>query len=159
MANAILLISCPDNKGITASVTQFVFQNYGNILHADQHTDDQTNTFFMRIEWSMKGFALDEKKAADAFEAIAKKFDMDWKIYFTDQKPRIAVFVSKYQHCLYDLLYRHQAGHLKCDIAMVISNHRDAKEVAEAFGIKFHEIPITKDNKAAQDSHLNASFL
>ena len=152
MPNAILLISCPDNKGITATVTQFVYQNFGNILHADQHTDDQFNTFFMRVEWSMDGFALNEEKVAGAFKPIADKFKMDWKIYFSDKVPKVAVFVSKYLHCLYDLLYRYRAGYLKCEIPLIISNHSDAANVAENFGIKFHEMPMTKENKAAQEA-------
>ena len=106
MNHAILLISCPDSKGITAAVTGFISNNSGNIIHADQHIDEQSNTFFMRIEWSLDGFNIAREKILESFDPIAQRFNMIWQIHFSDQKIRMAVFVSKHLHCLYDLLYR-----------------------------------------------------
>ena len=137
MSHAILLISCRDKKGITAAVTNFIFQNQGNIIHADQHIDEQSNTFFMRIEWALDGFKLKRDDIQTAFSVIAQSFNMVWKLSFSDQKIRTAIFVSKHLHCLYDLLYRHKTGQLFCDIALLVSNHPDARNVAEDFGIKF----------------------
>jgi len=151
MAHAILLISCKDQKGITASVTNFVYDNGGNILHADQHIDEQTGTFFMRIEWDLSGFALDEAGIRKAFEGLAGRFAMEWELYTTAAKPKMAIFVSKHLHCLYDILLRQQAGQLACDVALVISNHPEAKKVAAQFSVAFHEIAISRDNKQAQE--------
>ncbi len=152
MNHAILLISCPDSKGITAAVTQFIFQHNGNILHADQHIDDQTNTFFMRIEWSLAGFKIDRDKIARQFRTIAQRFTMTWELHFADKPLRVAIFVSKHLHCLYDLLYRKQAGHFTCTIPVIVSNHPEAKPIAQKFGIGFQAFPITKANKAAQET-------
>lgn len=151
MNRAILLISCPDKKGITATVTNFVYKNRGNILHADQHIDEETNTFFMRLEWSLKGFSIPQEKIGRAFTPIAKKFLMKWDVCFSDCRPRAAVFVSKHLHCLYDLLLRHRSGQLPCEIACIISNHENARPVAQEFGINFHHFPITPRNKSAQE--------
>ena len=151
MNHAILLISCRDQKGITATVTNFIFQNQGNIIHADQHIDEQSNTFFMRLEWSLDGFKLKREDIQPAFSAIAKSFNMMWKLSFSDQKTRVAIFVSKHLHCLYDLLYRHKTGQLFCDIALCLSNHPDAKGVAEDFGIEFAEFAVERDNKIEQE--------
>ncbi len=151
MCHAILLVSCPDQKGITASMTNFIYENNGNIVHADQHIDEQGNTFFMRLEWSLDGFDIGKKDIGDRFKAIANKFQMTWDLSFSDQQVRMAVFVSRHLHCLQDLLYRQQAGQLSCEISLIISNHSDAKPVADHFGIKFLEIPITEDNKSEQE--------
>ena len=151
MCNVILLVSCPDKKGITSAITTFVYKNNGNILHADQHIDEQSNTFFMRIEWSLEGFAIDREKIKDSFAAVASNFEMDWALSFTDKKYRVALFVSKHLHCLYDLLYRYRAGQFHCTIPVIVSNHPTAKEAADEFGIKYHEIPITKEGKKDQE--------
>ena len=151
MCHAILLVSCPDQKGITASMTNFIYENNGNIVHADQHIDEQGNTFFMRLEWSLDGFDIGKEDIGDRFKAIANKFQMTWDLSFSDQQVRMAVFVSRHLHCLQDLLYRQQAGQLSCEISLIISNHSDAKPVADHFGIKFLEIPITEDNKSEQE--------
>src|ERR1035438_8871243 len=133
MNHAILLISCHDQKGITAAVTNFIFLNQGNIVHADQHIDEQSNTFFMRVEWSLDSFKLKREEIQPAFSVIACSFDMNWKLSFADQKMRVAIFVSKHLHCLYDLLYRHKTGQLFCDVALLVSNHPDAKSAAGDF--------------------------
>ena len=151
MCHAILLISSPDERGITASVTDFIFKNNGNIVHADQHIDEQNNTFFMRIEWSLDGFNIKKDNVIKQFEPIANKFQMTWELSFTDQRPAVAIFVSRHLHCLQDLLYRHKSGQLACDIPLIISNHADAKPIAKDFGIKFLEFPITQDNKTQQE--------
>ncbi len=151
MDHAILLISCPDRRGITAAVTNFIYKNNGNIVHADQHIDDQTNTFFMRVEWSLEAFRLSRGKIHDSFGPIAGRFAMKWELCFTDQLPRMAVFVSKHLHCLQDLLYRKRAGHFACEIPLIISNHPCAREIAGDFGIKFFECELTPKNKKAQE--------
>lgn len=151
MCNVILLVSCPDKKGITSAITTFVYENNGNILHADQHIDEQSNTFFMRIEWSLEGFTIERDKIKDSFAQVAGRFEMDWTLSFTDKKYRVALFVSQHLHCLYDLLYRYRAGQLNCIIPVIISNHLTAKAAADEFGIKYYEIPITKENKKAQE--------
>lgn len=151
MQHAILLISCPDQKGITSAVTSYVFDNGGNIIDASQHIDEQSNTFFMRIEWSLAGFQVSQNKILDSFKSIAKKFGMSWHLYFTGDVPRIAIFVSQHLHSLYDLLLRHQGGQLKCEIPLIISNHPDAKSVAEQFNIKFFQVEIDKKNKKEQE--------
>lgn len=152
MKKAILLISCHDQKGITAAVTDFVFKNNGNILHADQHIDDQSNTFFMRVEWDLKGFKLKKEKIKKDFQVIANKFKMNISLHFSDDVVKAAVFVSKHLHCLNDLLLRYRAGHFNCRIPLIVSNHPDAKEVAEDLGIPFFEFPVTPRTKTQQEN-------
>jgi len=152
MNHAVLLISCPDVKGITAAVTNFVYENGGNIVHADQHIDEQTQTFFMRIEWSLEGFAIAKGDIREAFKPIAQKFRMTWDFCLRDQKPKMAIFVSKHLHCLHDLLYRYSAGQLFCDISLIISNHPDAKSLAKGNKIKFVEISKDKSSKESQEA-------
>ncbi len=151
MENAILLISCPDRKGIVAAITNFIYQNNGNIEHADQHIDFQTNTFFMRIEWSLKGFNIPQDKIAEEFTSIAEKFSMNWKLYFSSQIPRMAIFVSRHLHCLYDLLYRYQSNQFRCKIPLVISNYPYAQKLVSHFGINFFEFHIDKENRLKQE--------
>lgn len=152
MSNAILLISCPDRKGITASVTNFIYQHNGNILHADQHIDEQSNTFFMRVEWSLKSFNIPQDKIAAEFEPTARHFAMKWELCFSAAPQRVAVFVSRHLHCLQDLLYRKTAGHFTCEIPLIISNHPDARAIAKEADIPFHVIPITPSNKKVQEA-------
>ena len=151
MSHAIVLISCPDQRGITATVTDFVFQHNGNIIHADQHIDEQTNTFFMRIEWALDGFKIDRMQIQEHFKPIAQKFRMTWDLYFFDEPARVAVFVSKYVHCLYDLLLRYKEGQLNCEIPLIVSNHPDAKKIAQEFAIKFFEFAMLPENKSEQE--------
>ncbi|UCD15770.1 MAG: formyltetrahydrofolate deformylase [Candidatus Omnitrophota bacterium] len=147
MNNAILLISCPDKKGITAKITSFIFRNNGNIEHADQHIDFQTNTFFMRIEWALKGFRIAKKDISKKFSLIAREFKMSWSLYFTQETPRMAIFASKLTHCLYDLLLRHNEGQFKCKIPLIISNHASVSKIAKNFNIKFYSFAKTPKNK------------
>ncbi len=149
MIRAVLLISCPDKKGITAAVTGFIAYNNGNIVHSDQHIDDQTNTFFMRVEWSLEGFAFQgEDDIRKAFLSVAQKFEMQWELSFFPSRPRVAIFVSRKLHCLQDLLIRHKAGQFECDIPLIISNHPDAKTMAHEFVIRFEEFHVSRENKA-----------
>ncbi|MFP4363498.1 MAG: formyltetrahydrofolate deformylase [Spirochaetia bacterium] len=145
--SAILLFSCPDKRGIVAEVSHFICTYEGNILQSDQHNDHETNTFFMRVEWDISEFTVAKDKIAQAFEPIAEKFNMSWRIEFSSHRMRMAIFVSKYEHCLYDLLLRWKSGELKADIAMIISNHDKAKSIAEHFQIPFYHFPVKKESK------------
>ncbi len=151
-SRAILLVSCPDRKGITASVTNFIYKHNGNIVHADQHIDDQTNVFFMRVEWSLRDFSLSRSEIQSVFGKIAQKFQMDWELYFSDHIPRMAIFVSQHLHCLYDLLFRYQEEELSCKIPVIISNHTDAQPLAKGFGIPFFKFSISAANKRDQEN-------
>jgi formyltetrahydrofolate deformylase len=151
MNNAILLISCPDSKGITAAITGFIASHGGNIIHADQHIDEYSNTFFMRIEWALEGFSVSKEQIPEAFKPIASKFQMVWQLHLTGHKKRVAIFVSKHLHCLYDLLYRYRSGQLSCEILLIISNHPDASLLAKEYKIKFHEFAILPENKGEQE--------
>jgi formyltetrahydrofolate deformylase len=147
MNTAILLISCNDQKGITAGITSFVFSNGGNIEHADQHIDKESNTFFMRIEWSLENFSIEKTKINENFKTLADKFNMHWSLYFRDTLPRMAIFVSRSLHCLHDLLLKYKQKYLNCQIPLIISNHRDAEGIAKDFGIPFFYSKKTPDNK------------
>lgn len=151
MAYAILLASCPDQKGITAVVTDFIYRRGGNIVDADQHTDIDASVFFIRVKWELEGFLVSRDRIAEEFSAVARQFSMDWKISFSDYVPRIAVFVSRHLHCLYDLWFRHFAGHLPCDFRLVISNHTDAASFCSRSNVDFFHIPVTPQNKAGQE--------
>jgi formyltetrahydrofolate deformylase len=150
-ARAILLLSCPDQRGIVASVSNFIFGHKGNILHADQHTTMTQRIFFMRIEWELEGFDLSRKEIGPAFGELAERFGMKWELHFTDKIPRMALFVSKHVHCLNDILLRYQMGEIRADISAIISNHQDLKQVAEQHGIAFLHFPISSENKASQE--------
>ncbi len=151
MVNAILLISCCDQRGITAAVSNFIAVHQGNIEHADQHIDHQKEIFLMRIEWALKDFSVPKEKIPQEFLSIAKRFAMSWDIYFTDDIPRVAIFVSKPLHCLYDLLLRQKYTQICCEIPLIVSNHPDARDVAQNFNIPFHEFFIDKENKCDQE--------
>lgn len=150
---AILLIHCPDKQGILATVTEFLNQNKGNIIYLDQHVDRQEKIFYMRVEWELENFAIPAKKIGEYFDTlIASSLQMTWRIYFSNEKPRMALFVSKMPHCLFDILARYTAGEWDIEIPLIISNHEKLKPVAERFGIDFQYFPITKENKAEQEA-------
>lgn len=151
MENAIILISCPDKRGIVAKVSNFIYRNNGNIEHADQHIDSQTDTFFMRIEWKLDNFNIEKNKIRESFRPLADEFKMDWKLYFTSETSRMAIFVSKHTHCLYDLLLRYKSGQFKCHIPLILSNHPVAGDIADNFDIKLFEFPVTRENKLEQE--------
>lgn len=147
MSNAILRVNCADRTGIVAALTNFVFRHGGNILDADQHSED--DRFFMRLAWSMQDFALERDGISPALQGLVQTFeDLHWQLDFDDRPQRIAVFCSKTPHCLWDLLLRQKMGELGGDIAIVVSNHPDLEEVVTPFGVPYHHLPITPDRKA-----------
>ena len=150
---AILLIHCPDKKGILSTVTEFLNKNNGNIVYLDQHVDREEKLFYMRVEWDLEGFDIPKDKVADYFDTlIASKFEMNWKVYFSTEKPKMALFVSKMSHCLFDILARYTAGDWDVEIPLIISNHELLRPVAERFDIPFHVFPINKENKQEQEA-------
>lgn len=153
---ATLLISCPDRKGLVAAIANFLYTYNANILHADQHQDDAGGLFLMRIEWDLADFTLEISAFTAAFQPIAERFGMDWTLRLSAKKPRVAIFVSKYDHCLVDLLHRWHAGELDCEIPLVIANHEDCRRIAEFYGIPFHVIAVGRDNKAEAEARQRA---
>ncbi len=150
---AILMIHCPDQKGIVSTVTDFLLTNDGNIIDLDQHVDHSEQYFYMRVEWELDGFGIPQDKIAEFFETlIAKKYNMQWSIEFCHCVPRVAIFVSKYGHCLYDILARWESKEWDVEIPFIISNHDKFRKVAERHGIPFYHIPIIKDNKQEQEA-------
>jgi len=150
--SAILLIHCPDNKGIVAQVTAFINDNNGNIITLDEHVDRLDQIFYMRVEWELDGFLIPEEKIADFFVTlIANRYKMSWKLYFSSQQPRMAIFVSRLSHCLYDILSRVYAGEWEVDIPLIISNHRDLEPIARQFNIPFFHIDKESGNKAEKE--------
>lgn len=148
---AILLLHCPDSQGIITEVTRFITDNNGNIVYLDQYVDRQDGMFFMRIEWELDGFIIPREKLKDYIQTLyAVRYDMTFNLYFNDVKPRMAIFVSKMSHCLYDLLARYKAGEWNVEIPCIVSNHEDLRYVAEQFGISYYVWSIKKDhsNKA-----------
>ena len=153
---ACLLVSCPDRKGLVAAIADFLYAHNANILHADQHQDKEAGLFLMRVEWDLDGFGLGLHRFEEAFAPIAAQHDMTWRLALSSVKPRLAIFVSKFDHCLADLLYRHHAGELYCDIPLIVSNHPDTHWLAEAYKIPFVHIAVTKDNKAEAERQQQA---
>jgi len=149
---AILLISCPDQRGLVAKIANFIYANGGNIIHADQHTDFTTGLFLIRLEWQLDGFNLPRELIAPAFNAIAQPLQAAWHLHFSDKIPRIAIWVSRQEHCLFDLILRQQSQEYVSEIPLIISNHSDLKWVADQFNIDYCHIPITKDNKLEQEA-------
>ena len=149
---ATLLISCPDRPGLVAKIANFIYANGGNIIHADQHTDFATSLFLIRIEWQLEGFNLPREAIATAFTAIAKPLEATWQLHFSDTLPKMAIWVTKQDHCLLDLLWRNQAKELPGNIALIISNHSNLEAISTQFGIDFYHLPITKENKIEQEA-------
>jgi formyltetrahydrofolate deformylase len=153
---AVLLISCNDQKGLVASVSDFLYRHDGNIVHADQHTDREEGVFLQRVEFELSGFALPRDRIAAAFAPIAERFAMHWALRFSDETPRIALLVSKLPHCLFDLLARWRLEEFRAEIPIVISNHEDARPIAEEFGVAYHALPVTAATKDAQEASMLA---
>lgn len=149
---ATLLISCPDQKGLVAKFANFIYSNGGNIIHADQHTDFAAGLFLTRIEWQLAGFNLPKEIIGAAFNAIATPLQASWQLHFSDTVPKIAIWVSRQDHCLYDLIWRNKAKEFPAEITLIISNHPDLQEIADQFNIDYHHIPINKDNKIEQEA-------
>ena len=164
--SAILLISCPDAKGEVATIADFVYRHGGNILHADEHADEESGLFLMRVEFDPKDFDIDltEKDHIDNdltdfgkyFSPIAEKFQMTWRLALSSHRPRMIIFVSKYDHCLVDLLYRHQSGELACEIPLIISNHPDNEKVANFYKVPYSVVSITRDSKERAEQKIES---
>ena len=150
---AILLIHCPDQMGLVAAVTDFLHKNNGNVISLDQHVESDIQHFFMRVEWELAGFSIPQEKIDDFFGTlVGQKYQMQWQLHFTNRKPRMAVFVSKMSHCLYDILQRYVSGEWWVEIPCIISNHPNLDYIAERFDIPFHVFPINKENKVGQEA-------
>jgi len=145
--SAILLVQCPDRKGLDATIAEFIYRYDGNILHFEQHQAGEERYYLARVEWDLADFRLELKDLDGAFGPIAHKFGMNWVLRLGDYRPRVALFVSRHDHCLVDLLYRQRIGELTCDFPLMISNHTDAKRHADFYGVPFHCILVTKENK------------
>jgi formyltetrahydrofolate deformylase len=150
---ATLLIDCPDRRGIVAAVSEFLYEHGANITHADQHQDAAQRLFFMRVEWELDGFGLSLEEFPPAFAAVAERFSMQWRVTRSTSQPRVAIFVSKYDHCLADLLYRWSCGELRGQLAMVVGNHREGERLARFHDVPFHYTP-TADKQSAEASQL-----
>ena len=150
-ASAILLISCPDRRGIVAAVSGFIARHNGNILESAQHTEVEDQVFLMRVEFDLDGFALLREEIGPAFAPLAQEFDMDWRLHFSDLKKHMAIMVSKEDHCLTDLLWRWRSGELRVEVPLVLSNHPDTRPIAEALGIPFLAFPISAETHAQQE--------
>jgi formyltetrahydrofolate deformylase len=151
-STATLLISCPDQRGLVAKIANFIYANGGNIIHADQHTDFTAGLFLTRIEWQLEGFNLPRDLIGPAFSAIAQPLQATWQLHFSDTVPRIAIWVSRQDHCLFDLIWRQRAEEFSAEIPLIISNHDDLKAIADQFGISYYHVPITKDSKSEQEA-------
>mgnify|MGYP001813480532 CR=1 FL=1 len=150
--SAILLIHCPDQKGIVISITEFIYKNGGNILYLNQHVDTERRVFFMRIEWDLHEFVIDVEKIGEYFDTlVAKRFAMNWRLHFSDEVHRMALFVSRQAHCFYDILARYEAGEWQVEIPLIISNHADMQPAAERLNIDYVHLPVTPDNRLDQE--------
>ena len=154
--SAILLITCPDRKGEVATIADFIYGHNGNILHADEHGDEESGLFLMRVEFDPKEFDIDLGNFAKHFSPIADTFGMTWRLAQSSHRQRLIIFVSKYDHCLVDLLYRHKSGELACEIPLIISNHPDNREIADFYGIPYAIVSAIKENKSEAESRIHA---
>lgn len=146
--SAILRVQCPDRKGLDAALAEFIYRSGGNILHFEQHQVAEMGLYLARIEWDLTGFVIEMEDFPRHFSPLADRMNMKWQIALSSNRLRVAIFVSRYDHCLVDLLYRWHTGELACEIPLIISNHPDAKRHADFYGVPFHEIAVTKENKA-----------
>jgi formyltetrahydrofolate deformylase len=149
---ATLLVSCPDRKGLVAALAQLLYGHGANILDADQHTDPVAGQFFQRIRFDTGELHTDRTSLERGIAEVAARFEMKWSLRDGAKRKRVAIFVSKYDHCLYDLLLRHRSGELSCEIALIVSNHDDLRPIAESFGITFAHVPVTAESKPAAES-------
>jgi formyltetrahydrofolate deformylase len=148
---AILLLSCPDRIGLVSRISHFIFERGGNILDLDEHVDREANLFFIRITWDMAQFSISSSELDEAFTPLFKEFKAEWQIKFPDKKPKIALFVSKTDHCLQEILWRHKMGEFQAELALIISNHPDLEPLSNQYAIPFHYFPINQENKLAQE--------
>jgi formyltetrahydrofolate deformylase len=150
-STAILLLSCKDRTGLISRISHFVFERNGNILDLDEHVDVDEKYFFIRIAWDMRDFSVPESEVAEAFRPLAKEFNATWRISFAGKNLRVAIFVSKLDHCLQEILWRQRLGEFNIEIPVIISNHQDLQPLARRYGIPYHVFPITKQNKHEQE--------
>jgi formyltetrahydrofolate deformylase len=148
--SAVLLIDCPDRKGLVARVSGLLFERGANILHADQHIDRELVLFFMRVEFELEGFDLESFRAA--FATLAAELNMTWKLTSSARRPRVALFCSQYLHCMADLLHRWRTGELVCEIALIVSNHSEVANLAAFYGVPFEHVPVTAETRAAAEA-------
>jgi formyltetrahydrofolate deformylase len=160
--SAVLLIDCPDRRGLVARVSSLLYERGANILHADQHRDHELGLFFMRVEWELAGSGAANESAFDmpgfesAFAKLAKELDMHWQLASSASRPKMALFCSQYLHCMADLLHRWRTGELACEIPLIVSNHREVEKLAAFYGVSFEHVPITAHTRAvAEDRQLN----
>lgn len=151
MANAILLLSCPDRRGLVAALGGFIADHGGNIIHADHHNDAESGLFLSRLEWELEGFDLRADLIAEAFEPLGREIGAEWSLHFTDRPRRVSIWVSREDHCLLDLLWRKASGDLPCEIPMILSNHRDLEGIARDHAIAFYHVPVESGMKAAAE--------
>jgi formyltetrahydrofolate deformylase len=149
--SATLLLYCQDRKGLVFVISRFLLQHGANILHADQHNDAELGLFFIRIQWSLAGFDLDQQGFDRVFAPLATGYGFTWRVFMEKKRPAVAIFVSRYQHCLVDLLYRHQIGELPCELAMMISNHEDALGLAKFYNVPFYHTAVNPKDKTAAE--------
>ena len=147
--NAVLLIDCPDRKGLVATVSSLLYRHGANIIHADQHQDHEAGLFFMRVEWALDDFNLDTFR--QEFQGVAEELRMRWRIAPLSDRPRVAIFVSQHLHCLVDILHREKTGELQCSIPLVVSNHADAEPYAAFYGVDFRHIALSPETKRAAE--------
>ncbi len=151
--NAVLLMHCADNKDVIQLVTQFISKHNGEIIELDQYTDRENNHLFMRVKWNLEQFALQKEGIRDAFEQVVSgQTQLHWKVYFCDKPKRVALFVTKLSHCIYDILQRYQSKEWDIEIPLIISNHEKLRYIAEQFDIPYHVFSITKENKLEQEA-------
>jgi formyltetrahydrofolate deformylase len=151
LPGAILLLSCADRAGLVSQISNFIFERGGNILDLDEHVDPVEKTFFIRVSWSTEKFSTPVSELEQAFAPLGQEFGASWKIRFTDRKTRVAIFVSRYDHCLQEILWRNCIGEFAVDIALIVSNHSDLAPLAAQYGIPFHVYPVSRENKDAME--------
>jgi formyltetrahydrofolate deformylase len=149
---ATLIVSCPDRRGLVAGLAQFLTGHGANIIHAEQHRDTTSNLFFQRIQFDMAEMYSDRTGLDNGLRELADRFQMNWRLYYGDQVPRMAILVSKFDHCLYDLILRQRAKELNCEIPLIISNHDDLSGVAKQFGIEFRHVPVTDETRQSAEA-------
>jgi formyltetrahydrofolate deformylase len=153
--SAVLLIDCPDRRGLVAGVSSLLYRHGANILHADQHRDQELGLFFMRVEWALNGeqggSSFDMAAFEREFAAMAQEFKMRWTLTTSDHRTRVALFCSHYLHCVADLLHRWKSGELSCDFSVIVSNHREVEPLANFYGVPFAHVPVTAATREAAE--------
>jgi formyltetrahydrofolate deformylase len=156
--SATLLVSCPDRKGLVAALGQLLYGHGVNIVDADQHTDPVAGQFFQRIRMDLRELHTDRHGLERAIAEVAERFGMRHRLAYGDRGKRVAILVSKYDHCLHDLMLRRRAGELRCEVPLIVSNHPDLEDVARGYGVPYHVLPITKENKREQEQRMAELF-